>query len=31
MQYVASKKHRSAAEQAKLRDYLNEQFPDSPG
>lgn len=31
VQYLASQKRRSDAERAKLRDYLNKNFPDSPG
>lgn len=31
MQYLASKRHRSDAEKARLREYLNENFPDAPG
>ena len=31
MQYVASKRKRTDAEKAALRDYLNEHFPDAPG
>lgn len=31
MQYVASKRSRSDAERAKLRDYLNQNYPDAPG
>lgn len=31
MQYVASKKRRTAKERAALRDYLNEHFPDARG
>lgn len=31
MQYVASRRHRSAKEQARLREYLNENYPDAPG
>lgn len=31
MQYVASRKRRSDAERAALREYLNEHFPDAPG
>lgn len=31
MQYMASKRVRSAAEKARLRDYLNENFPDARG
>lgn len=31
MQYVASKRQRTAEEKARLRDHLNEFFPDSPG
>lgn len=31
MQYVASKRKRSAKEKARLRDYLTENFPDAPG
>jgi len=31
MQYVASKRTRTEAESARLRDYLNKNFPDAPG
>jgi hypothetical protein len=31
MQYVASRKKRTAKQKAALRDYLNENFPDAPG
>lgn len=31
MQYVASKKNRTPAQQASLREYLNHNFPDAPG
>jgi hypothetical protein len=31
MQYVASAKNRTAAQQAVLREYLNKNYPDSPG
>lgn len=31
MQYVASSKHRTPEQQAALRRYLNENFPDAPG
>jgi hypothetical protein len=31
MQYVASKRTRTPAQHAALRDYLNEHFPDAPG
>lgn len=31
MQYVASKRKRTAAERKALRDYLNKNFPDAPG
>lgn len=31
MQYLASRRHRSAREQARLREYLNENYPDAPG
>lgn len=31
IQYVASKKQRTAKERADLRDYLNHHFPDAPG
>lgn len=31
MQYLASRRNRSAAEKARLREYLNQHFPDAPG
>ena len=31
MQYLATRKRRSAEQSAKLRTYLNENFPDAPG
>lgn len=31
MQYLASRKKRTAKQKAALRDYLNENFPDAPG
>ena len=31
IQYMASRRKRSAAQRAQLRDYLNEHFPDAPG
>lgn len=31
MQYVASKRRTTARDRARLRDYLNEHFPDAPG
>lgn len=31
MQYVASRRKRSDVDKARLRDYLNENFPDAPG
>lgn len=31
MQYVASSKNRTPKQQAALRDYLNQNFPDAPG
>lgn len=31
MQYLASRKERTAKQKAALRDYLNENFPDAPG
>lgn len=31
LQYTASKRKRTEAEKARLRDYLNENFPDAPG
>lgn len=31
MQYVASSKHRTPEQQAQLRSYLNENYPDAPG
>lgn len=31
MQYMASQRNRSAKEKARLREYLNENFPDAPG
>lgn len=31
MQYVASKRERSTADKARLREYLNHNFPDAPG
>ena len=31
MQYLASRRKRTAKQKAELRDYLNEHFPDAPG
>lgn len=31
IQYLASRRKRSAADRARLRDYLNENYPDAPG